>query len=83
MCLWYDMGQTVSMLDQQGAMDTFFQFVFQKILDVKNDFEVKRFVLGLTALLVNNGEMPDSVKSQYSNIMKALAFLAGRSIEIR
>ena len=24
MCLWYDMGQTVSMLEQQGAMETFF-----------------------------------------------------------
>ena len=83
MCLWYDMGQSVSMLDQQGAMDAFFQSVFSKIQDVKNDFEVKRFVLGFTSLLVNSGEMPDSVKNQYSNIMKALAFLAGRSIEIR
>jgi len=27
--------------------------------------------------------MPDSVKNNYPNIMKALAFLAGKSIEIR
>ena len=50
--------------------------------EVKEDFELKRFMLGLTSLLVNS-EMPDSVKNQYSNIIKALCFLSGKSIEIR
>lgn len=81
-CLWYDMGQTVSVLEAQGAMDTFFQFVFQKVSEIREDFEVKRFVLGLTALLVNS-DMPASVKSNYANTMKALAYLSSKSIEIR
>lgn len=82
MCLWYDMGQTVSVLETQNAMETFFQFIFQKVGEIREDFEVKRFVLGLTALLVNS-EMPDSVKNNYSNIIKALAYLSQKSIDIR
>ena len=49
---------------------------------MKEDFEVKRFVLGLTAFLVNS-DMPDSVKNNYSNIIKALSFLSNKSIELR
>ena len=39
-------------------------------------------MLGLTSLLVNS-DMPDSIKNNYQNIIKALAFLSARSIEIR
>lgn len=49
---------------------------------MKEDFEVKRFMLGLTSFLVSS-DMPDSVKNNYANIIKALAFLSARSIEIR
>ena len=63
-------------------MVSFFEFVFAKVGDIKEDFEVKRFMLGLSSFLVNS-EMPDSVKNNYSNIIKALAFLSARSIEIR
>ena len=82
MNLWYDLGQTVTVLEQQGAMENFFQFVFAKVSEIKEDFEVKRFMLGLTSFLVNS-DMPQSVKNNYTNIMKALAFLSQRSIEIR
>ena len=82
MCLWYDLGQTVAVLEQQSATESFFQFIFQKVGDVKEDFEVKRFILGLSSFLVNS-EMPESVKNNYGNIIKALAFLSARSIEIR
>lgn len=50
--------------------------------EIKEDFEVKRFVLGLTSFLVNS-EMPDSVKNNYQNIMKALVYLSQKSIDIR
>lgn len=39
-------------------------------------------MLGLTSFLVAS-EMPDSVRNNYTNIMKALAFLSSKSIEIR
>ena len=49
---------------------------------IKADFEVKKLMLGLTSLLVAS-EMPDSVRSNYGNIMKALAWLSSKSIDIR
>ena len=82
MNFWYDLGQSVTFLEQQGASVSFFEYVFTKIENVKEDFEVKRFMLGLSSFLVAS-EMPDSVKNNYSNIIKALAFLSVRSIEIR
>jgi len=82
MCLWYDMGQTVTVMESQGAMDSLLSMVFAKVSEIKEDFEVKRFILGLTSLLVNS-EMPDSVKNNYPNIIKALSYLSGKSIELR
>ena len=65
-------------------MPTFFQAVFEKVGGLEEDFEVKRFMLGLTSFLTPvNGEMPESVKGNYGNIMKALAFLSSKSIELR
>lgn len=49
--------------------------MFAKVSEIKEDFEVKRFMLGLTSFLVNS-DMPQSVKNNYTNIMKALAFLS-------
>jgi len=82
MCLWYDLGQAVTALEQTGTTDNFFQFILVKVSEIKEDFEVKRFMLGLSSFLVNS-EMPDSVKNHYTNIIKALAFLSTKSIEIR
>ena len=82
MGLWYDLGQTVTVLEQTGTTETFFQSILVKVSEIKEDFEVKRFVLGLSSFLVNC-EMPDSVKNHYSNIIKVLAFLSTKSIEIR
>lgn len=50
--------------------------------ELKQDFEVKRFILGLSAVIVNS-DMPQAVKDNFGNIMKALVFLSGKSIEIR
>lgn len=82
MCLWYDMGQTVTVLEQQGAVPGLFAAIFAKVSEIKEDFEVKRFMLGLTSFLVNS-DMPDSVKNEYPNIIKALAYLGTKSIELR
>ena len=39
-------------------------------------------MLGLTSFLVAS-EMPESIRNNYGTIMKALAYLSGKSIEIR
>ena len=49
---------------------------------VKEDFEVKRCILGLSALIVK-AEMPPSVTENYGNIINALVYLSSKSIEIR
>lgn len=82
MCLWYDLGQTVAVLEQSQTTESVFQAVFAKLDQVTEDFEVKRFMLGLTSFLVNS-EMPETVRNNYSNIIKALSFLGTKSIEIR
>ena len=63
-------------------MESLFQMIFQKVSDIKEDFEVKRFILGLTSFLVAS-DMPDSVKNNYPNIIKALTYLSKQSIELR
>ena len=82
MCLWYDYGITLTKLEETGQTVSFFNAVMEKVLKLKEDFEVKRFSLGLSALLVNS-EMPQAVKDNYGNIIKALSYLSRRSIEIR
>ena len=81
-CLWYDLGQSVQTLEQSNKMNTFFQAIFEKVSDLKEDFGVKRFMLGLTSFLVNS-EMPHSVRKNYAIIMKTLTFLSSKSIELR
>lgn len=64
----------MTVLEQSGASDFIFQAIFAKVAEIKEDFEVKRFMLGLTSFLVNS-DMPDSVKNNYGNIIKALVYL--------
>ena len=82
MCLWYDYGVTLQKLEETQYTATFFEAIFQKVPNLKQDFEVKRFILGLSALVVN-ADMPQVVKENYGNIIKALIFLSKKSIDIR
>ena len=51
---------------------------------VKQDFEIKRFVIGLSSLIQKDpSELPQSVQANQQNIMKALVFLCQRSIVVR
>lgn len=63
MCLWYNMPATLTILEQTSTTDSFLKSVFEKISEVKEDFEVKRFILGLSAFIVQQDmDMPDLVK---------------------
>lgn len=50
--------------------------------EVSRLFEVKHLMLGMTTLL-NPVQMPDIVSSNYGSLMKALVYLAQKSVEIR
>ena len=82
MCLWYDFGVTLTKLEETQQTGKLLESVMSKVQTIKQDFEVKRFILGLSSLIVN-ADMPAAVKDNYSNIIKALIFLSNKSIEIR
>jgi hypothetical protein len=51
---------------------------------VKQDFEIKRFVIGLSSLVQRDpNELPASVQQQTANIMKVIVFLCQKSIVVR
>ena len=83
MCLWYDANTTLGALEsRQGATDHIMLKTLEMMNNVKQDFEVKRFMLGLSALLIPQ-TMPQSITNHYGNIFKALVYLSQRSVEIR
>jgi hypothetical protein len=82
MCFWYDFGLTLTKLESIGKTGEVLSQIINKVEVIKQDFEVKRFVLGLSALIVNS-DMPQAVKDNYSNIIKALIYLSDKSIKIR
>lgn len=52
---------------------------------MKQDFEIQRFVLGLSSLVQRGdpAELPATVQGELGNVMKALVFLCQRSIVVR
>jgi hypothetical protein len=85
MCLWYNSTQTLLSLEQLGCTASFLQLVFDLTQNnVKQDFEIQRFVIGLASLVQKDpSECPLSVQQSQQNIMKALVFLCQRSIVVR
>lgn len=81
MCMWYDCNTTLIALEQAGKTEWLLQQVFEQVTKLTEDFEVKRFMLGLSAVLIP-AEMPVSVANNYATIIKVLVYLSGRSVEI-
>jgi len=58
--------------------------IFSQVETLKQDFEIKRFVLGLSSLIQKDqSELPPSVQPKLATIIKALVFLCQKSIVIR
>jgi hypothetical protein len=51
MCFWYSTPTTLSSLDSLQATQGCFQQFFALIPNLTQDFEIKRFIIGLTSLL--------------------------------
>ena len=80
MCLWYDCGTTLQAMEASGKTEWLINKIFEVVMDLNEDFEVKRFMLGLSSILVPH-EMPAAVANNYGNIMKALVYLSQKSCE--
>ena len=85
MCLWYSTPHTLMALDKLGCTESFFGLVFSLAEStVKQDFEIKRFVIGLSSVVQRDpSELPPQVQQQIANIMKVIVFLCQRSIVVR
>jgi hypothetical protein len=86
MCLWYNTPLTLQSLEQLGCTSHYLQLLFSLVQgQVKQDFEIQRFVLGLSSLVQRGdpAELPATVQGELGNVMKALVFLCQRSIVVR
>lgn len=84
MCLWYNTVQTLISLDQLGCTNQFFTLVFNLVETLKQDFEIKRFIIGLSSLIQKDqSELSQSAQQHLSNVIKAVVFLCQKSIIVR
>ena len=79
---WYDVTATLTALEAKEMTAAVVNAVLENVSSLDKDYEVKRFTLGMTAL-ISTPDVPDVVKGHYQPLMQALAFLCAKSIEIR
>lgn len=58
MCIYNSTNITMQILDSQNYLGSFLQNLFNLSKDVKEDFEVKRFMLGLTCIIKMGEAIP-------------------------
>ena len=51
MALWYNTTQTLISLEQMGMTTNWINLVFSQLDTIKQDFEIKRFIIGLSSLI--------------------------------
>ncbi len=85
MCLWYSTPHTLMALDKLNCTQNFFGLVFSLTqTTVKEEFEIKRFVIGLSSVVQRDpNELPPQVQQQMGIIMKAIVSLCQKSIVVR
>ena len=63
MNFWYDSATTIASLRQLGALDEILSFMFTNLESIKKDFEIKKLLIGFSALTMTPGTMDDSIRS--------------------
>lgn len=80
MCMWYDATTTLQALEAGQRTEWLLQEVFTMVSELTEDFEVKRFMVGLASVLIP-ADMPQSIQNNYGTIVKVLVYLSDKSIE--
>lgn len=80
MAFWYNSGLTFQILEQLSPESTATKTVFIKLMSVlpklKHDFELRRLIFGLTAIVSTAPQaMPGLVSEKLPLVMKELAVL--------
>lgn len=62
-----------------------FDFILQNIEKMKQDFEIKRVIIGLSALTLSSksASLDPSIQQRFPDFMKAILFLCQKSLEMR
>lgn len=84
MSLHYSTNHTLMSLEQMGCTSNFVDLIFSQVESLKNDFEIKRFIIGLSTLMkMDQSELPLSIQNHLPGLIKAAVFLCQKSIVIR
>eukprot|EP00347_Sterkiella_histriomuscorum_P021385 403334157 len=84
MALMYNTQMALVSLEQMGCTENWVNLIFSQLDGLKQDFEIKRFIIGLSSLIQRDmSELPPSIQNQLPGIIKALVFLCQKSIVIR
>ena len=83
MCFWYAPQAAVQVLEGMNATGNVLSMMFSQLQQLQHDFEIKRFIVGLTSLITADPQqIPQSVQGNYSTIIKALVYLCQKSIQV-
>jgi len=75
--MWYNSALTFSILEQNQYTVAMFQALLQTIPELKHDFELRRVIFGLTAIICTEpAHLPAIVSQRLQDIMKSLAMLS-------
>ena len=85
MNFFFDQNITIQSLQAMSELDNVFQAIFNNISHMDKDFEIKRLIIGLSTLVLNqNSSLHDaSIQGRFTEFMKAIVFLCQKSIEIK
>jgi hypothetical protein len=85
MNLWYDQSNTIASLQSHQQTQYVFEFIISNIENINKDFEIKRVVIGLSALTLNanSSNLDQQVQSQFPNFLNAIVVLCQKSLVIK
>lgn len=63
MALMYNTTMTLVSLEQMGCTESWVNLIFSQLDSLKQDFEIKRFIIGLSSLIQKDmNELPPSIQ---------------------
>ena len=85
MNFWYNQSVTIQSLSSLNQLDQVFNFILNNINEMKNDFEIKRIIIGLSTLTLssNSHQLDNRVQARFQDFMKAILFLCQKSMQCR
>ena len=78
MCLWYNSALTFNILEQNGWTFPVFHRLLILIPSLTHDFEVRRFIFGLTSVVNTDPQnLPELVRDRLPDMVQWIAKLCG------